>query len=132
MSSRLRQAYVAASSAPSKRLTTRARHSEATAACSTESYMQVRTLLVAQRAPGGTTVVEGHSRNLRNLCNLRIFNPLYCLRNDSLFALSGTGSDEQELGKRSVGEQLIPTELPALRLREITDCRLNESIVFPG
>ena len=38
-------------------------------------------------------------------------------------ALSGTRSDEQEL---------IPTELPELRLREITDCRLYESIVFPG
>jgi hypothetical protein len=88
--------------------------------CSSESYMQMRTLLVAQRAPGGTTVVEGHSRNLRNL---RIFNPLYCLRTDSIFALSGTRSDEQEL---------IPTELPELRLSEITDCRLNESIVFPG
>jgi hypothetical protein len=34
MSSRLRQAYVAASCGTSKGLTTRARHSEATAACS--------------------------------------------------------------------------------------------------
>jgi hypothetical protein len=58
------------------------------------SYMQVRTLLVSQRAPGGTTVVEGHSRNLRNL---RIFNPLYCLRTNSIFALSRTRSPEHEL-----------------------------------
>jgi hypothetical protein len=94
--------YVAASSATSKRLTTRARHSEATAACSSESYMQVRTLLVSQRAPGRTTVVEGHSRNLRNLRNLRIFNPLYCLRPNSIFALSSTRSPEHEL---------IPTEV---------------------
>jgi hypothetical protein len=32
----------------------------------------------------GTGVVEGHSRNLRNLCNLRIFNLFSALRTDSI------------------------------------------------
>ena len=42
------------------------------------------TLLGAQRFPVMTAPVEGHSRNLRNLCNLRIFNSVFGLKHSML------------------------------------------------